>query len=1001
MRSRFLFLSLSLLLVPALALGAGKITGKVVDKESNEELVGANVTIEGTTYGAATDVNGQYTILNVSAGVYTLRATFVGYSPVTISNVRVNNDLTTQVNFSLSSEAVALQGVEIVAERPLVNKSATNAVRITTSEDIANLPVRGINSVIALSAGVVLQDNTVFVRGGRQDEVGFYLEGVSITNPMVGGRAVTLVQDAIEEIQVQAGGYNAEFGGANSGIIQQQLKTGTPDWKASLSYTTDNLGFKSRSKMFDSEKVLGSYLYGYNEATATLSGPIVDERFKFFGLFNYLFNRDQNPQPYPGINLGIISDPVSGDSVDMRYPAGPVLRNSLEQMSGTGTLTMDFKPLTIRLAGTYTRQNTFNSFNASRVPGNIANMLNTGRIEQIKNGNGSMSAKFTYLINPTSFFEVSGGYFRQTQIQSDPLLEDNYFFYGDSVENARAGVVWQRRVNDPNVGRYIRPTRLQLYTFSFNTEGEPVAAYAKFKRENISLSGSYYTQIGKEHSVKVGGEYQRYSMRNYSFGNEGLFALPGLFAQNAGLALNDPQRLTQEQILKRRGVNNFGYDVFGNEIDESESINGVKHPVFAAGYLQDKIEYSDLVVNFGVRYDYIDTDSKALIDPLYPEKTIDKATNEINPAGLVDVASFSALSPRLGLSFPVSDLTVFHAQFGKFVQQSRLRDIYQGLFLTGSNVSGGFFIGGPVGFDIRPTRTTQYEIGFTQQISDFASIDITGYYKDIKDQIVYDIVRAGSGSQFGAYAVLRNGDFATTKGVELTFNMRRQKRLQVNASMSFNDARGTGSFPNSNRGIVGAPLDGVTVFSPQYVTPLEFNNSVRGNFNLDYRFGKNDGGPVLQQLGASVLLTFNSGHPFTRGEGGADLEGDARDRRPLEALNSSTTPWVFNVDLRLDKTFSITDRLSANIYIFVINIFDRKNVENVFLRTGSTDDDGYLSNPALGGQLVTTYGEQYAALYRAINIDYYQQYQTAPFLGTTPYFFGPPRQLRFGIRLEY
>jgi len=1001
MRSRFLFLSLSLLLLPALALGAGKITGKVVDKESNEELVGANVTIEGTTYGAATDVNGQYTILNVPAGVYTLRATFVGYSPVTISNVRVNNDLTTQVNFSLSSEAVALQGVEIVAERPLVNKSATNAVRITTSEDIANLPVRGINNVIALSPGVVLQDNTVFVRGGRQDEVGFYLEGVSITNPMVGGRAVTLVQDAVEEIQVQAGGYNAEFGGANSGIIQQQLKTGTADWKASLNYTTDNLGFKSRSKIFDSEKVLGSYLYGYNEATATLSGPIVDERFKFFGLFNYLFNRDQNPQPYPGIDLGIISDPVSGDSVDMRYPAGPVLRNSLEQMSGTGTLTMDFKPLTVRLAGTYTRQNSFNTFNASRVPGNIANMLNTGRIEQVKNGNGSISAKFTYLINPTSFFEVSGGYFRQTQIQSDPVLEDNYFFYGDSVENARAGVVWQRRVNDPNVGRYIRPTRLQLYTFSFNTPGEPVAAYAKFKRENISLSGSYYTQIGKEHSVKVGGEYQRYSMRNYSLGNEGVFALPGLFAQNASLALNDPQRLTQEQILKRRGVNNFGYDVFGNEVDESGTVNGVKHPVFAAGYLQDKIEYSDLVVNFGVRYDYIKTDSKAFIDPLYPEKTIDKSTNEINPAGLVDVASFSALSPRLGLSFPVSDRTVFHTQFGKFVQQSRLRDIYQGLFATGSNVSGGFFIGGPVGFDIRPTRTTQYEIGFTQQISDFASFDITGYYKDIKDQIVYDIVRAGSGSQFGSYAVLRNGDFATTKGVELTFNMRRQKRLQVNASMSFNDARGTGSFPNSNRGIVAAPLDGVTVFSPQYVTPLEFNNSVRGNFNLDYRFGKNDGGPVLQQLGASVLLTFNSGHPFTRGEGGADLEGDARDRRPLEALNSSTTPWVFNVDLRLDKTFSITDRLSANIYIFVINIFDRKNVENVFLRTGSTDDDGYLSNPALGGQLVSTYGQQYAALYRAINIDYYEQYQTAPFLGTTPYFFGPPRQLRFGIRLEY
>lgn len=998
MRSKQLVLLLVLLLLPAVTLAAGKIRGKVVDKESKEALIGANVSIEGTTYGAATNVDGEYVILNVPVGTYTLKATFVGYGPVTLSNIRVNNDLTTDANIQMSSEAVALQGVEIVAERPLVNRNATNAVRITTSEDIANLPVRGINNVLALSPGVVLQDNVVFVRGGRQDEVGFYLEGVSITNPMVGGRAVTLVQDAVEEIQVQAGGYNAEFGGANSGIIQQQLRTGSSAWKFSLAYTTDNLSAKGRDDVFDGEKTMGAYQFGYNEATATLSGPL-GERFKVFGLFNYLFNRDANPQPYPGISLGRIADAVSGDEVDLQYPAGPVLKNSLEQITGTGTITMDFKPLTVRLAGTYTRQTSFNAFNTARVAGNIANFLNSGRVEEALDGNGSISAKLTYLLNPTSFVEFTGGYFQQAQITSDPLLGDDYFYYGDSVENARAGVTWLRRENDPNIGRYLRPSRLQIFTFAFNTPGEPVAGYVKFKRENISLSGAYFSVFG-DHSVKLGGEYQRYTMRNYSFGNEGLFAIPGLLAQNAALAPDDPQKLTPEQILKRRGVNNFGYDVFGNEIDSDDPIEGAKHPVFAAAYLQDKIEYEDLILNVGLRFDYIDTDAKALRDPLYPDLTIDRSTNEIDPNGLVDVPEFTALSPRVGLSFPVSEQTVFHTQFGKFVQQSRLRDIYQGLYLTGSNVSGGFFIGAPVGFDVRPTRTTQYEIGFTQQIADFASFDITGYYKDIKDQIVYDQLRTGPGSQFGGYAVLRNGDFATTKGIELTFNMRRQKRLQINASLSFNDARGTGSFPNSNRGIVGAPLDGVTVFTPQYVTPLEFNNAVRGNFNFDYRFGRDDGGPVLSQLGASVLFTFNSGHPFTRGVGGADLEGDARDRRPIEALNSSTTPWLFQVDLKVDKTFNLFDALNATLSLTVINLLDARNIENTFLRTGSVDDDGYLSDPALGGQLVATYGPQYAAMYQAINIDYYEQYQNAPFLGTVPYFFGPPRQVRLGLRLE-
>jgi hypothetical protein len=232
-------------------------------------------------------------------------------------------------------------------------------------------------------------------------------------------------------------------------------------------------------------------------------------------------------------------------------------------------------------------------------------------------------------------------------------------------------------------------------------------------------------------------------------------------------------------------------------------------------------------------------------------------------------------------------------------------------------------------------------------------------------------------------------------------NMRRTKRLQLSASLSFNDAQGTGSEPNSNRGIVAAPLDGVTIFKPAYISPLNFNNSIRGNLNVDYHFAKNDGPAWLQQAGASVLFNFNSGHPYTMGIGGADLEGDARDRQPVEPLNTSTTPWTFQIDLRIDKSFMIMDKLAANIYFNVLNLLDARNIQNVFLRTGSTTDDGYLSDPKLGGKLVETYGPQYQALYEAVNIDYYERYQTAPGLQTVPYFYGPPRQIRFGIRLEY
>lgn len=260
MKTRVISLIALLFVVHGLlvAEGTGKIKGRLTNKENKEPLIGASVSVEGTTIGAVSDVDGNYVIVNVPTGTHAIKAAYVGYQTVTVQNVIVNTNLTTEINFTLSSEALELKPIEIIAERPLVNKNATNAVRITTGEDIQALPIRGINNIIALSPGVVLQDNTVFIRGGRQDEVGFYLEGVSITNPMAGGRAVTLVQDAIEEIQVQAGGYNAEFGGANAGIIQQQLRSGTSNLKASLQYYSDNLGFRSRDNAYSGKKKIGS-----------------------------------------------------------------------------------------------------------------------------------------------------------------------------------------------------------------------------------------------------------------------------------------------------------------------------------------------------------------------------------------------------------------------------------------------------------------------------------------------------------------------------------------------------------------------------------------------------------------------------------------------------------------------------------------------------------------------------------------------------------------------
>lgn len=979
---------------------SGKLRGQITDQETGEALVGANVIVVGTSYGAATDVNGEYIILNLVAGTYEVKASYIGYQAKAISNVRINADLTTGLDFQLAAEGIQVGTVEVTAEKPLVNKYNTNANRITTSDDIEALPIRGVDNILATTPGVVLQDNQIFIRGGRQDEVGFYLEGSNITDPMVGGRQVTLVQDALEEINVQSGGYNAEYGNANSGIIRQQIKSGTPDWKFSLQYMTDNIGFNGSEDRYSGEKSLGTYWFGYNESVVTLSGPLFTPDVKFFGLFNYNFINDQNPQPLPGINLGLIGDPSTGDTINLVYPAGARPNSWLENYTGTGSFTIDLNPAIIRLIGTYTSATAPNPWSATRNITQIGNFMNTGRTEMTEAEDGAANLKFTYLFSGSSFLEFNGGYSFSNLDRYDPYLKDRWLEYGDGKANEELGFDWPY---DPETGdnRYIPPTQMAIFTFNFFPYGSAIAGYQKYNRQNLNLNLAYNTQLTKEHNIKLGAEYQYYDIANFSFGNERLLTLPGKINDDA----NSENPVGAETIIRREGVNNFGYSPLGEKTNDGlPEWEKSRNPNFLGIYAQDRIEYKDLIINAGVRYDRIDIDNWIPVDPSRPELTWVKQTLDVIPDGVVQTEARDYVSPRLGFSFPVTDQTVFHAQWGKFVQQSRLRDIYQGLNATGVQIGGGFFIPAPVGFDVQPTRTTQYEVGFTQQIGEFASVDITGFYKDIKDQIVYDQIVAAPGSPFGSYFVLVNGDVATTKGVEIAYNMRRVERFKVDGSITFTDAKGTGSFPNSNRGIVGAPLDGVTIFKPQYINPLEFNQAIRAAINLDYRFGKGDGGPVLQDLGLTFLGTFSSGHPFTTGKGGADLEGDARDRQPLEPLNNSTTPSTFQVDMRLDKTFNIADLFDLNVYFFVINLFDKKNVQNVFLRTGTETDDGYLGDPNLGGSQVQNYGPDFVALYRALNLDYHQQWYaatTGAAYTTQPVIYGPPRQIRFGIRLEY
>ncbi|MBI4535096.1 MAG: TonB-dependent receptor plug domain-containing protein, partial [Ignavibacteriae bacterium] len=920
------------------------------------------------------------------------------------------SDLTTELDFNLSAEAVALTGIEIIAERPLVNKSATNAVRVVSGDELAAIPVRGVAAVVALQAGVVLYGGQLFIRGGRQDEVGYYVDGADARDARTGDLAISIVPEALEEFQVQAGGYNAEYGGANAGIVRQQLRTGSSDYKASLRVESDN--FVSRG-----EKFLGGYSYGYSDYSATFGGPIVSDKIKFFIAGQNTFQADPAVVFWDGATFNGLAEDLAGsnpdpnrnnvpDTINLVVPAGNVPGNKLESWAGNGTVTFDYNPIIVRLSGSLNYQKS--KFN----PTPIRNILNQQRTPDLNTSSGLYSAKITHFLEATTFYDITLGYQDQRAKRFDPIFEDDYLAYGDSTANAAKGILF--------FGRFKSPQDLRTNGFPFsrpgslNTAGGVVPTYQKRKQNYISGALDITHQL-KGHELKGGFNYQRYTMRNYTLGR--MEALYGSLLSNPDAARMGGADL---DLLFRIGglPNNYGYDIYGNEIDGG--FDGPKHPTYISAYLQDKFEFNDLVVNFGLRFDSFDNDDRIFIDdPTTPNivegprnPSYDPANFTVRESGTQKVKAFKTVSPRLGFSFPVTDRTVFHVQYGKFVQPPQLNAIYASPSQQALNFSGRNFIPLPWGTGLEPERTTQYEIGFTQQFTDFASFDLTTFYKDIQGQILIDKITTTTGSQAASYNILKNGDYATTKGFEFTLRIRRVERVQAAINYTLSDAQGTGSSLNTAVSAVEAgPI------RPTIISPLTFNQTHRGTINIDYRFGKDDGGQILERLGANLLFSFNSGHNYTKSqansgagqrgpeEGGILADDDPRPRRPEGAINSATTPWVFTVDMRLDKTVSIADMFDVNFYIYVQNLLNTQNVLNVYSRSGNAYDDGFLTNPALSASIIAGQGPQYVELYQFINLKNRQHYWQNQLNGVNALqggdLFGTPRQVRFGLSIVY
>ena len=987
--------ALTLLMSFALSQTTGKIRGTVTSADG-QPLAGANVIVDGTTKGAATDGEGNYTILNVEAGSYSVTASYIGYQSSTESNVSVKVDLTTPLNFAMQTSAVEGEAVTIVGEKRLIEKSATNSVRSVSSEEIQNSASRSVSGMLDMQAGVNITNGRLSIRGSRAEEVAYTLDGASITDVINTGRDVSAIPEALAEISVESGGFGAHIGGANSGVVRQTLRTGGNEVAGTVRFETGD--------------------YGHTDLTATVGVPIGDKVKTFIALRSNHVD-DWNPTYYTDFQINdgqplestVSGSTPDGEQVVIDFKSGGkdgVAHRAQDILQINATGTVDLGPLNLRLSAVVDN----NTYESNSLP--IYYMFNTERLPKSERKLSMYNARANYFLNPNLLLTAGVSTFTRTfESYDDGMGKPGGFgdalAYYDSASVAAKGIdaSWWAggNTNFATPGAtYISPAPYYVAnTFAFSRPGDITTGWNKNERNSFGFDAGMTWQRG-DHEIRAGFDYKKYTYRKYQLSTSAMYNInkgiaDGNYTREEAASGNNATVTDALSLYNRNGQ--IGYDDYGNESDEG--FDGPREPTVTSIYVNDKFESGDLVLSAGVRIDNFMMDDFKMKDPANPGW--DQSNQGIVDSEFEESETKSVLQPRLGLAFPVSDQVVFHLQYGKFAQMPELDLPYASTRYMHLVWGGQNYTPDPMGFDLDPIETTQYEVGMSYQFLPSAAIDVTAFAKNTTGQVVVgkneevDISNTYGVAQDAFY--YKNGDFTTVNGFEFTLRTRRVSRLQTFASYTWSDARGINSDPNTGAGNIAQDLLSPP---PLMISPLYYHNKHRGAIALDYRYGSDDG--LLSGLGFNFEYKFNSGHPYTLSDGGmgqrAADEGailaDARSREPQESIGGSTTPWQYYANLKVDYKLSLGG-VGVTLFAYIDNLFDTKNVINVYSRSGNAYDDGFLTDPALSSEIVAANGQTYVDLYRNVNLENRQHYMSDFGLDV----FATPQIVKMGVSVNF
>ncbi|GMQ81369.1 MAG: hypothetical protein BMS9Abin05_0800 [Rhodothermia bacterium] len=938
----------ALLLPTTFALAqSGKIAGRVTDSPG-EPLIGVNVVISGTVQGAVTDLDGYYTILIVSPGTYSVRASYIGFTQQTVEGVRVNIDQTTTINFSLPQEAVDLEEVVVTADLPVVQADVSNSQLNITSSEIEALPVSSVSSIIGLQAGI----RGLSVRGSGSDELSFMVNGLSLQDERNNTPFTNISITSVQEVQVQTGGFNAEYGNARSGVVNVVTKEGdrnrytaeaivrysAPQQKHFGARADDPNAYWIRPFLDPDVALTGTENGAWDQATQ-LQYP----RFEGWVSVSEKLLQDEDPSndltpdalqkaflwqhrkkmeittPNVNIDAGFGGPvPAIGKKLgNLRFYASfrsdqemyviPLNTDRFQSWSGHVKLTSDLKPglkLTIEgLKGrsTGTASNRFGQPGIFRSASGIAGSMS--RVSFIDTRIFStdywtpstvntfmIGAKFTHLLNEKSFYEVRFNTF-STKYNTNPgRLRDEspvVTFGGVGFDEAPFG--FQPK---PSFGVGGMRTGVGM---SNARDSSRVVAY--------NLKADFTSQVNRFLQVKTGAE----------------------------LNISDTH------------VNYAQFDEFLPSSNSSSEWK--KTPVRGAMYVQSKLEFQGMIANLGVRMDYFGAGGDWIVyDDPYTNAFSARFSSGIDSLLAKESTDrIFMLSPRLGVSFPVTAVSKLFFNYGHFRSMPNPNNLY---------LIRPFTETGQISRVANPNnplpKTVAYELGYEQSFFNQYLVRVAGYYKDVALQPF--LVQYSSRDGQVSYRTSEPNSFEDIRGFEVTLSRSRGK--WVRGFINYTYEVFTSGYFGLRQNFENPTAQREFEASDSERRRASFRPVPRpyARLNLDL-LSPEDFGPTIgsfSPLGdwrVSFIGDWREGSKFTW-TGGGSVPG---------VLNNVSFRDFWNMDLRLTKTFKLRDGRRAQLFIDVFNLLNTRrlsfagfvdgNDQNAYLRSlHLPESDDYSTN---------------------------------------------------------